>query len=302
MGSQTSYYTDYSVREDLLDVITNLTPTETQLMTGLQTTTAKSVRHEWLKDTLPSAKFNSYVEGVDASYAVTDPTRLINYCQIIRQGFDVSDTQSAVDHAGISDRKAYEASKAMKAWKNDAEYSILLNSLNCGSASVARTLNGIYQWVALTNATNQSGISMTEATFIAHLARCWDQGTEVDEVYVPATLKRRIDGFTANATKTVPIADRRLVNAVDVYESSFAPIVKIFLHRYVNSDAYVATIANGNNIIGIDASMYAVSYLRKPFMRDLSKTGDSEKGEIVGEITLEDRSNGLGGFIGQAYF
>jgi hypothetical protein len=302
MAYQTSYYTDSSVREDLLDIITNLTPRETQLMTGLQTTTAKSVRHEWLKDTLSAAKFNSYVEGVAASYAVTDPSRLINYCQIIRAGFSVSDTQDAVDHAGFSDRYSYEASKAMKVWKNDAEYSILLNSLNCGSASVGRTLQGIYQWVSLTNATNQSGTSLSEANLLDYLARCWNQGTNVDEVYVPATLKRRIDGFTANSTKNVNSNDRRLVNAVDVYESSFAPLVKIFLHRYVNSDAYVATIANGNNIMGIDSTMYAVSYLRKPAIRDLAKTGDSNEGEVVGEITLEDRSNGLGGFIGQAHF
>jgi hypothetical protein len=302
MAQPSSYYTDSSVREDLLDVITNLTPTETQLMTGLQTTTAKSVRHEWLKDTLEAAKFNSYIEGAAASYAVTDPTRLINYCQIIRQGYSVTDTQEALDHAGISDRKAYEASKAMKCWKNDAEFSILLNSLNCGSASVARTMNGIYQWVALTNATNQSGISMTEANLLDYLARCWSQGTEVDEVYVGAVLKRRIDGFTAGSTKTVPAADKRLVNAVDVYESSYAPIVKIFLHRYVNSAAGTAAIANAGNIIGIDASLYAVSYLRKPIMRDIARVGDSEEGEIVGELTLEDRSNGLGGFIGQDHF
>lgn len=302
MGNQTSYYTDTSVREDLLDVITNLTPTETQLMTGLQTTSAKSVRHEWLMDTLPTAKFNSYVEGVSASYAVTDPTRLINYCQIVRQGFSVSDTQDAVDHAGFADRYAYEASKAMKAWKNDAEYSILLNSLNCGSASVGRTLNGIYQWVALTNATNQSGTSLSENNLLDYLARCWNQGTEVDEVYVGATLKRRIDGFTANSTKNINSSDRRLVNAVDVYESSFAPLVKIFLHRYVDNDGLISGVANAHDIIGIDSSMYAVSYLRKPSMRDLAKTGDSNEGEIVGELTLEDRSNGLGGFVGQLHF
>jgi hypothetical protein len=283
-------------------IITNLTPTETQITTGLQTTTADAVRHEWLKDTLATAKFNSYVEGVAASYAVTDPSRLINYTQIIRQGFSVSDTQQAMVHAGISERKAYEATKAMKAWKNDLEYSVLLNSLNCGSASVGRTMQGIYNWVSLTNATNQSGTSLSENNLLDYLARCWNQGTEIDEVYVGATLKRRIDGFTAGSTKTVPQADRRLTNAVDVYESSFAPLVKIFLHRYANSASGLSGIANANDIIGIDSSMYAISYLRKPYMRDIARTGDSEEAEIVGEVTLEDRSNGLGGFLGQQHF
>jgi hypothetical protein len=239
---------------------------------------------------------------VDASYAVTDPTRDINYCQIVRRGFDVSDTQDAVDHAGFSSRYSYEASKAMKAWKNDAEYSVLLNSLNCGSATVARTMKGIVNWIVATNVTNQSGTSLSESNLLDYLARVWNYGGSVDEIYVGATLKRRIDGFTANSTKNVDTKDRRLINAVDVYESSFAPLVKIFLHRYVNEDAVLSGVANANNIVGIDSSKYAVSYLRKPYIRKLAKTGDSEKGEIVGELTLEDRVGGKCAFLGQLHF
>jgi len=301
MASSTTYYTDESVREDLLDLITNITPTETQLMSGLQTTSASSVRHEWLEDTLEAAKFNFYVEGADASYAVTDPTRDINYCQIIRQGFSVSDTQESVDHAAFADRKAYEAAKAMKVWKNDAEYSILLNSLNCGSASVGRTMKGIYNWIVATNVTNQSGTSLSESNLLDYLAEVWAYGGEIDEVYVGGTLKRRIDGFTANSTKNVNSNDRRLVNAVDVYESSFAPLVKVFLHRYVDTAAQ-GIDSTTHDIIGIDSDKYAVSYLRKPYMRDLSKIGDAERAEIVGEITLEDRAGGKCAFLGHQHF
>ena len=190
----------------------------------------------------------------------------------------------------------------MKAWKNDLEYSVLLNSLNCGSATVARTMKGIYNWVVATNVTNQSGTSLSETNLLDYLARVWNYGGSVDEVYVGATLKKRIDGFTAGSTKTVPQADKRLTNAVDVYESSFAPLVKVFLHRYANSDAALSGVANANNIYGIDSSKYAISYLRKPFMRDLAKTGDSEQAEIVGEATLEDRAGGKCAFIGQLHF
>jgi len=37
-----------SGREDLLDLLTNLSPKNTQLVSGLGTSTAKSIRHEWL--------------------------------------------------------------------------------------------------------------------------------------------------------------------------------------------------------------------------------------------------------------
>lgn len=302
MAKATTYYTDSSVREDLLAIITNITPTDTQLMTGLQISSAKSVRHEWLEDTLAAVKFNSYVEGADASFAVTDPSRTINYTQIVRQGFEVSDTQEAIDHAGFADRYAYEAGKAMKTWKNDAEYSVLLNSLNCGSATVARTMCGILNWVVATNVTSQSGISMSENNLVNYLQRVWNYGGEIDEVYVGAILKRRIDGFTAGATKNLDQSDRRLISAIDVYESSFAPIVKIFLHRYMNQVALTKTIANADNILGIDSDKYAIAYMRKPKLREISRTGDATHGEIVGELTLEDRAGGKCAFLGSDHF
>jgi len=39
---------DPSVREDLLSVITNITPTESQLMSGFGTTVADGIDHQWL--------------------------------------------------------------------------------------------------------------------------------------------------------------------------------------------------------------------------------------------------------------
>ena len=47
-GSQALTYHDGALREDLLSIITNLTPTETQLFSGLGTSSATSIRHEWL--------------------------------------------------------------------------------------------------------------------------------------------------------------------------------------------------------------------------------------------------------------
>jgi len=49
--AQAFWSADEAVREDLLDVLTNLSPTDTQLITGLAVSSAKSRRHEWLTDT-----------------------------------------------------------------------------------------------------------------------------------------------------------------------------------------------------------------------------------------------------------
>lgn len=302
MAANAYTYDDSAMREDLLDIITNISPRVTQLSSGFGTSVSKAIRHEWLTKKLAAVKTNAYVEGVDASYSVENSTNVSNYCQILRQGYSVTDTDSAVDRAAFPDRLAEEASDAMAAWKNDLELGLLQGSLACGSSAAARTMKGIRSWVVATNVTNQSGISLSETTFVAYLERVWNYGAEVDEVYVGGTLKKRIDGFTAGATKNVDIHDKRLTNAVSVYESSFSPLVKIFLHRYANTDTTTATITNGNLIFGIASKYYKVAYLRKPFRRPLAKVGDSDREEIVGEACLEDLTGGEAGFLGEYHF
>lgn len=47
-GATALVYHDQAVREDLLAVLTNLSPSETQLVSGLGMSEAKQIRHEWL--------------------------------------------------------------------------------------------------------------------------------------------------------------------------------------------------------------------------------------------------------------
>lgn len=286
-------YDDNSRREDLLDIITNLDYKEFQLVSGLATSEAKDILHQWLKDSLKAVGTNAYVEGVDASYPDrTDPTRLTNWCQIVRVGFDVSDTERNVNNAGFNDRYAYEGTKAMKEWKQDTEFAIMRGSMACGTGSAARQMKGIKNWLSLTTA--QSGTSMTEAMLNDYLQNVWNQGTEVNAIYAPMYLKRKISGFTSGSTKFTAVEDRRLVAAVDVYQSDAANMVKLFKHRYV-------TVSGDTNydLVGINEEFFRLAYLRKPTMRELAKTGDSTKGEVVGELTLECL-HGDAGFVTQA--
>lgn len=288
-------YDDNARREDLLDVITNLDYKEYQLVSGLATSEAKDILHQWLKDTLKTPGDNAYVEGVDASYPDrTDPTRLTNWAQIIRQGFSVSDTERNVNQAGFNDRYAYESTKAMKEWKQDAEFAILRGSMACGSGSAARRLKGIKAWLTLT--TSQSGTSLTETLLNDRLQAVWDNGTEVNALYVPMYMKRKISGFTAGSTKFTQNDDRRLVNAVDVYQADAAKMVKLFAHRFVSGQ-----VGDTNyDVLGINEEFFKIAYLRKPQIRELAKTGDATNGEVVAEFTLECLHDAAG-FISRAH-
>jgi len=294
MSSVAYSYEDNAVREDLLNVLTNLSPTDTQLVTGLGTGVAQAQRHEWLTDTLSAVKTNAYAEGADASYpTITNPSRLINYTQIMRQGYQVSDTERAVNTAAFNDRLAYEATKALKMLKNDMEYAVMRGSLACGASAVVGQLRGIKNWLSLVTA--QSGISLSENILNDYLQDVWDNGTEINAVYAPMYIKRKISAFTSGATKNFEQSDRRLINAIDIYEADAAKVVKLFAHRHV-------TVSGDTNydIVGINEDLFKVAYLRKPMSRPLAKVGDAERAEVLTECTLECLHQ-YGGFVGQQH-
>lgn len=297
MASPNSYtYDDGAMREDLLNVLTNLSPKNTQLVSGLGTSTAKSIRHEWLIKTLGSVKTNAYVEGVDASYAnLTDPTRIVNYTQIFREGYQVTDTERSVNTAAFNDRFALEASDALAELKNDIEFALIRGSMASGTGSAARQLRGIKRSLSLITA--QSGVSLSESMLNDYLQLVWDNtSTEVNEIYGNMYIKRKISAYTGGSTKNVNASDKRLINSVDVYEADAASMVKLFAHRYVG----ISGTDTNHDVIGINSDMFKVAYLRKPFTRELAKTGDATKGEVVAELTLENLHYNAG-FVATAH-
>ncbi|TRZ47823.1 MAG: hypothetical protein D4S01_11545 [Dehalococcoidia bacterium] len=151
-----------------------------------------------------------------------------------------------------------------------------------GDGSTARGMKGIKRFLLSHNHTNASGTSLTELLLNDAFEDVWEDGTQINALYIPMYMKRKISAFTANSTMNLDAADRRLVNAVDIYQADAATNVKLFAHRYVRVSA-----DTNYDVVGLDEDKFKVAYLRKPFTRELAKTGDSTKGEVVGELTLE---------------
>lgn len=287
--AQSLSYNNPSLRESLLDFITNLSPTENQLFSGLQKSKATNVTHSWLVDSYDTVTATStdkkVVEGADFGAGdVVNPTRKSNYTQIIREDFKVSGTEQATLHAGMPNPKAYHAAKAMVNWKNKAEWSLLHGVAAAGNATTAREMGGIFDQVT-TNKVANATTAFTEDLLNTYLGNVWEKGGNADAVYVGRKLKTVISGFTAGSVKSVEAKDKRLVSAVDVYESDFG-IVKIFKHRYVDS---VVAAPDTSNIAVLTESTWAIASLREPTSVDAPKGGDYEKGAIIGEFTLEGR-------------
>lgn len=290
-------YPDGARRESLLDIVVNIDPTEQQLVSGLQRSSASNTLHEWVLDTLEAVGVNAQFEGGAApTDGASNPTRAQNITQIFAKTAVVSGTEQAVNRVG-GDRMAYEVTKKLKALKNDIEYALVRGSIASGVASTsgsgsARQLKGIKGWIT-TNSVNYSGATLTETVLNDMFESVWNgSGKEVNAVYTSMKGKRRISSFTAGATKNVETTDKRLVNSVDVYQSDAAKMVKLFAHRYVTvSGDYTAAATPGFDVLALNEGSWAIAYLagREPKTTDLAVTGDSVSKEIVTELTLESR-------------
>jgi len=152
-------YTAIGQREDLANVIYNISPTDTPFMTSVGKTSATAVYHEWQKDSLAAVNTsNAVVEGAAASDATLSPTtRIGNRTQISAKTVKVSGTLETVNKAGRKSEKAYQLAKASAEIKRDMEAILLSNQVaSAGDATTARTLGGLQTWLA-SNTSNGSG-------------------------------------------------------------------------------------------------------------------------------------------------
>ncbi|MCB1711289.1 MAG: DUF5309 family protein [Candidatus Riesia sp.] len=293
VGGYVYTYPDVARRESLLDAVNMLDPTDTQMLSGFKQGTATNTLHEWIQDTLEAVGDNAQPEGGDApADASNDPTRPVNITQIFAKTAKVSGSEISDGLRRVGgNRMNRELTKKMKALKNDIEYALVRGTIASGAASNtaanARRLKGVKSFIT-TNAVNHSGATLIESILNDTFEDVWDQGANIDAVYTPMKGKRRISGFTAGATKQVQLSDRRLVLAVDVYQSDTAKMVKLFPHRHVTvSGDYSAAATPGFDLLALTEDTWATAWYRKPFTKALAETGDFEAKEMITELTLE---------------
>lgn len=307
-------------KEDLLDQITNVDPWDTPWVSQAPKVTAKHVYHQWIIDTLGSVDTTGAVEGGDYNYdSSTTPSRTFNVTQILRQDVGVSETQRAIDSAGFKDAYAFEIQKATKRLAIKLEkvvFAVLTTAT--GTSAAARIMRG-FQAFLVTNtayAGNNAGApSAGDAThdgllaagdFNDMLERIYNSGGNPEQVYVSPKVKRQVSAFTvpgaASGTphaRNIAAVDKKLVSAIDFYDSDFG-LIQIVLDRWVPESTNTVTAtasatATGGQMFFLQRNMNRIAWLRPMTHQLIGKRGDSVAGIVVGECTLEvlnEKANG----------
>ena len=152
MAVLTNTYLTFSAvgnREDLLDKITNISPTDVPFTTMCGETTAKATFHEFQTDTLATAAQNAQLQGDDVTFGAASPTtRIGNRTQIMRKEVIVSGTQEAVDKAGRNSELVYQMGKRRDELKRDKEFVLCSNQAPVtGNSATAPQLRPLCGWI-----------------------------------------------------------------------------------------------------------------------------------------------------------
>lgn len=290
-------------REDLIDKIFNVSPTDTPFTSSIAKTTATAVYHEWQRDVLRAPnKGNAAVEGADATYNAQTPTqRLGNRCQIIQDTFSISGTQNSVRHAGGSELKRLKAKKMVEL-KKDIEAAAIANTTAVvGSDSVARQMRGLSGWIATNNDMGAGGVApdpvnnvapvngtaraFAEASFKNGILGAYTSGGNVTMALMNPTHKQQASAFTGNVTRFNDVETNpkkaTLQTAYTFYGSDFGTI-KMVPNRVMSNGV-------DGNVYGIDVDYWALATLRGFEDEELAKVGDARNFQIIYEGTLEAR-------------
>ena len=294
-------YESVGNREDLTDVIYNISPTDTPFMSSVGKTKATAVYHEWQTDSLADASTaNAVVEGADASSATLAPTtRVGNRTQISQKTIQIAGTLESIDKAGRKSEKAYQLSKASAELKRDMEKILLSNQAAVtGDASTARKLGSLQAWLETnyvgTGTAGSDGttarVSGTDAAFTETMLKnavksAYEQGGNPSVLMVTPTQKQVVSGFAGIAEQRYQApsnAPTTIVGAADVYLSDFGTL-SVVPNRFMSADGD----DNGEVAFVLDPEYASIAYLRPFATNELAKTGDSEKTQLLVEYTLE---------------
>ncbi len=269
-------------REDLSDVLTNISPTETPMLSRFGKVRAKNTYHEWLTDSLATATANAAIEGYDYSFSkVSSRTRTGAYTQIFQTPVEVSDSQRAVDTAGLEDEFAYQMAKKMKEHARDIEYALINATGNSGASGTARTLKGVLAWIT-TNVETGTGTGsegITTTMLDDALQAAWDQGGTPETAYANGWQKRKISALTTSNTRNINADMKEVVIGIDVYDSDFGRI-KIVPDRFMTTSV-VAILQN---------DLWKIAEFRPTKKVDVAKIGSATRAVIESELTLESRN------------
>jgi len=304
-AADTSFVVDNGSRFRVGDQIQVEGSEELMLVTAINTNTLTVVRGyagttaENLADNqVINILGNAALEGADMpTTRFSNRTRCGNYTQIFTASVEISGTDVAASHLGLDDEMDYQKQERLRELLRDLENTVINGgqptSNSEGSGTVRRSMKGIIQHLS-TNVLHDNDTghpaddNLDEATINYMLRKIWETSNgNVDVIVVNGFQKRKINAFTASS-RSYAANDTTFTNMVNIYESDFG-ICRIVTSRWMPQDSVLFLDSSRVNVLPLAGR----SFHFKP----LASSGDYERGELIGEYTLELKNEAAHGLI-----
>jgi len=305
MAKITNAFDTYSAqadREDLSNIIYNISPMQTPFMSSIGKRSIKNVVFDWQTEALPTPVATGQLEGFElARSAATATTRVSNVAMISSRDATVTGSQDASDPAGKRSEMAHQLAIMSKALKRDMEEALCQNGgKTTGTATQARKTGGFESWIksnyskAASGAPTGGGTAPTDGTQRAltetllknTLQLCFQNGGEPSMAICGPVNKQKISGFTGR-TQARQMIDANTVEAsVSVYSSDFGELKIVPSNR-----------SRERSLLLVDPEFAKVSYLRDFKTVDIATIGDAETKMIVVEYGLEVSNEAAHGIV-----
>lgn len=307
MAQPANTFTSYSmvgIREDLADWIDNISPDDTPFYSKCGKVSATSTNHEWQTDALEAPADNKHVQGDDTtSTAVTPTVRLGNYSQIFKKAVTIAGTDDGLNKAGRGNEMGYQILKRTKEIKLDMEYAFFANNAKVGgSNSVAGELAGIPAWLTTNTSVGSGGSdptgdgtdartdgttrALTQTLFDTVMQLGWDNGARFDTAYLSSGQMNTALGFVGNNNQRNTVSKDAVSKMMDVYMTPWGQV-----------EFQMSRLVRTRDLIIVQSDKWKVANLRTLKNEPLAKTGDSEKRQLVAELTLECRNEKASGIV-----
>lgn len=277
-------------REDVEDIIYDISPTDTPFLSSIGSGRANATVHQWQQDKLDAAAANKNVEGAAAGTAAAATTTIKSAnTQIFKKVVEVSGTAQSIGLYGRADELARLVAKKGKELKRDIEYAMVgaNQTGTAGDGSTARELTSAQKQIsAATTNTNGTNRAFTETILLDVMQKVFQAGGNPNQLQVTPSHSLIVAGFSAASGRFRDFgSDKKIVNAVDLYVSPFGE-VSVVPNRFLDA----------NSALVLDTEYWSRAVLRPMATTVLAKDGDSDKRMMLTELTLvceNDEASGL---------
>tara|TARA_R100000329_G_scaffold32485_4_gene30121 strand:- start:652 stop:1602 length:951 start_codon:yes stop_codon:yes gene_type:complete len=289
-------------REDLADIIYNISPTQTPFLSAVGKRQISNVQFDWQTEVLPTPSSTGQLEGFELSKSTsTNTTRATNVAMISSRDATVTGSQEATDTAGKNSEMAHQLAIMAKALKRDMEEALTQNiAKNAGNVSTARQTRSLETWYA-TNVnkasdgangsdsaarTNGTRRDLTEAMVKDVQQQCFASGAEPSILMVGPYNKSVISGFTGRSQARQFVDANTIEASVSIYSGDFGELQVVPSNRSREQAVHL-----------LDPEYAAVAYLRDFETIDIATVGDAETKMLLVEYGLEMRNEAAHGIV-----